>query len=190
MGRDGSFLFGYESFIEDSSLEVLTAQIAGYDHDGDGCSALQVADDGDDPQDAANDDDDAQHRCNMDGPDADELPDGTAPLLSVVELGIATAVTVPTFGDAAGQATVKWAVAATGDETDVQQIRAFDTEANTIFVGGDTDGQFVTYDSNDRFNIDRNDPDARRWSGDQSGVCDLLPTGRSRRRCRRLRATG
>ena len=72
-----------------------------------------------------------------------------------------TAETLPTFGDAVVvKSTVKWAVAAgIGAESTLQQVRAFDTETNTIFVGGDTDGQFVSYDSNDRFNIDRPDPD-------------------------------
>ena len=112
VGRDGSFSFGYESFIEDSSLETLRATIAPFDHDGDG-----------DPADV------------LESTAADVTP-----------------------AQAVGQATVKWAVAATASEATEQQIRAFDTETNSIFVGGDTDGQFVTYDSNDRFNIDRPDP--------------------------------
>ena len=44
-------------------------------------------------------------------------------------------------------------------ETTAQPIRAFDTEMNTIFVGVDGSVQFVSYDSNDRFNIDFPDPD-------------------------------
>ena len=156
VGRDGSFSFGYESFIEDSSREVLVATISGYDHDGDGCSADDVAQDGDlnvDPPVP-------QHRCNVDGPDVGTDPDGTAPLLSVSNLtATVTADDGPTTGDAAGQADVKWAVAADADQATLVQVRAFDTEMNTIFVGGNTDGQFVAYDSNDRFNIDRPEPD-------------------------------
>ena len=59
---------------------------------------------------------------------------------------------------AAGSKTVEWALVDTDGESNVQQIRAFDTEMNTIFVGGDSDVQFVRYDSNDRFNIDRPAP--------------------------------
>ena len=56
---------------------------------------------------------------------------------------------------ASGSETVEWAVADTDGEADVQQIRAFDTEMNTIFAGENGSVQFVSYDSNDRFNIDR-----------------------------------
>ena len=57
--------------------------------------------------------------------------------------------------EAAGSATVEWAVADDDGESARQQIRAFDTEMNTIFAGIDGSVQFVSYDSNDRFNIDR-----------------------------------
>ena len=61
---------------------------------------------------------------------------------------------------ASGSDTVEWAIVGTEGATDPQQIRAFDTEMNTIFAGDDLDEvQFVSYDSNDRFNIDRPDPD-------------------------------
>ena len=53
-----------------------------------------------------------------------------------------------------GQETVEWAVVDTDGEATAQQIRAFDTEMNTIFVGAAGSTQFVSYDSNDRFNID------------------------------------
>ena len=56
---------------------------------------------------------------------------------------------------ASGTATVQWAVVATASQNAVQQIRAFDTEMNTIFVGEDASVVLVAYDSNDRFNIDR-----------------------------------
>ena len=56
---------------------------------------------------------------------------------------------------AAGSATVEWAVADDDGEDSPQQIRAFDTEMNEIFAGQDGQVQFVSYDSNDRFNIDR-----------------------------------
>ena len=77
--------------------------------------------------------------------------DATPALESVADL----AANPPTATTAAGSATVEWAVADTDGETDAQQIRAFDTETNTIFAGGDSEVQFVSYDSNDRFNIDR-----------------------------------
>ena len=60
---------------------------------------------------------------------------------------------------ASGSETVEWAVADTDGESDVQQIRAFDTEMNTIFAGANGSVQFVSYDSNDRFNIDRPVPE-------------------------------
>ena len=112
VGRDGSYSFGYESFIEDSSTETLTATIAAFDHDGD---------------------------------------EGTAALMSDTTAADALV--------AAGSATVEWAVEDTDGESAEQPIRAFDTEMNTIFAGGDSEVQFVTYDSNDRFNIDRPEPD-------------------------------
>ena len=43
VGSDGSHSFGYESYIEDSSTETLTATIAHYDHDGDTATAALVS---------------------------------------------------------------------------------------------------------------------------------------------------
>ena len=71
--------------------------------------------------------------------------DNTAPLVS-------DTTAIPLV--AAGSDTVEWAVVDTDGETTAQQIRAFDTEMNTIFVGANGSVQFVSYDSNDRFNID------------------------------------
>ena len=55
--------------------------------------------------------------------------------------------------DDSGDATVQWAgaAAATGkDET----VRAVDTETNTIYAGADGSVVVVSYDSNDRFDLD------------------------------------
>ncbi|MYB27776.1 MAG: S-layer homology domain-containing protein [Acidimicrobiaceae bacterium] len=126
VGRNGSFSFGYERDGAVSAAETLTATISPYDHDGDGCTQAQI-------------DDAANTACTA---------TNTAPLVS------------DTSGDplvAAGRATVEWAVVDTDGEATAQQIRAFDTEMNTIFVGAvGANGlvQFVSYDSNDRFNID------------------------------------
>ena len=72
-----------------------------------------------------------------------------------------------------GTAAVEWAVVADADQTDVQQIRAFDTEEDTIFVGGDSEVIQVGYDSNDRFNIDYPDPDG---VGDEDDPDDAAAT--------------
>ena len=139
VGRDGSYTFGYERDGEASTTEAFTATMTGYDHDGDGCSALQVVDDGSDPADLANDDDGEAHRCyDLDG-DASEVNPGTAPLMQTN-----------------GTATVEWAAAAEEANSAGVQIRAFDTETNTIFVSASDGGAFVLYyDSNDRFNVNR-----------------------------------
>ncbi len=138
VSRDGSYTFGYERDGEVSATETFIATMTGYDHDGDGCSALQVADDGEDPEDAANDNDGAAHRCNEDGDDAGNEPDGTVPLTQTEN------------------ATVEWAEAATTENNTGVQIQAFDTETNTIFVSAGVGRALVLYyDSNDRFNVNR-----------------------------------
>ncbi len=126
VGRDGSYSFGYESFIEESSTEALTATINKYDHDGDETTVELV-------------------------------PTADVPNAGGLETALAKAALDALV--AAGRARVEWAVTATETEATPQQIRAFDTEMNTIFAGGNSDVKFVTYDSNDRFNIDRPDPD-------------------------------
>ena len=52
-----------------------------------------------------------------------------------------------------GTASVEWA-AAPGETGTGADIRAVDTETNTIFVGADGAVAVLTYDSNDRYNID------------------------------------
>ena len=92
--------------------------------------------------------------------DGDDTTDPlTTSVVNVVETPAGTRVDLPDPVMAAGSAAVEWAVVADDDETDVQQIRAFDTEEDTIFVGEDSEVVQVTYDSNDRFNIDYPDPD-------------------------------
>ena len=81
---------------------------------------------------------DNTHRCNdLDG----DGPESTA----------------GTEGIAGTPMTVEWAAAASAEQTTGIQIRAFDTETNTIFVSaspGNSDALVVYYDSNDRFDID------------------------------------
>ena len=77
-----------------------------------------------------------------DGDDDDTDPDGTAPL----EL-------TQTQREAA-RANVEWAAPGSTAEEAGAQIRAFDTETNTIFVGNPGNTLVLYYDSNDRFNIE------------------------------------
>ena len=57
-----------------------------------------------------------------------------------------------TAGIAGTTDTVEWALPASADQTD-QEIRAFDTETDTIFAGGLGTVWMITYDSNDRFDL-------------------------------------
>ena len=53
-----------------------------------------------------------------------------------------------------GMATIQWAHEVSSGETgDDDQVREFDTDTNTIFVGDDGSVLVMYYDSNDRFNI-------------------------------------
>ena len=148
--RDGSHTFGYEREDADADTDVLTGDLEFWDHDGDGCTALRIADDGDDPEDEANDDDGLAHRCNADD-NNDGSPDGTAPVTQT------------------GTGTIQWAAVATStsnnsDGDTPRQIFSLDKETNTIFVGtanAADDGKItadsavmVSYDDNDRFNFD------------------------------------
>ena len=148
--RDGSHTFGYEREDADADTDVLTGDLEFWDHDGDGCTALQIADDGDDPEDADNDDDGRAHRCN-DDLNRDGQPDGTAPVTQT------------------GTGTIQWAAVATSasnntDGETPRQIFSLDKETNTIFVGTanaaddgkitDDTAVMISYDDNDRFNFD------------------------------------
>ena len=53
----------------------------------------------------------------------------------------------------AGEGSVQWAAAADADGSG-EDIRSVDTETNTIFTGADGSVEVLSYDSNDRFNID------------------------------------
>ena len=147
VGRDGSYTFGYEREDRAADTDGLTGTLEFWDHDGDGCTALQIADDGDDPEDAANDGNGRAHRCNDDR-NNDGQPDGTARVTQM------------------GDGTIEWAAVATSDSNlsdggTPRQIYKLDKETNTIFVGtADGDGDItensavmVSYDDNDRFNF-------------------------------------
>ena len=130
VNRDGSFTFGYERDGEASSTETLVARISAFDHDGDDTNAELVT-----------------NVLLVDSDDTD--PD--APFI--------LPATLPPLLMGAGSATVEWATVADASDADERQIRAVDTEEDTIFVGADNEVQLVSYDSNDRFNIDYPDPD-------------------------------
>ena len=128
VGRDGSYTFGYTRANSAAATETLTPR---WDHDGDGCTTTQIAD--------------TTHRCN-------DL-DGSGPGTDQGTPGV-----VLTDADGNIVETVQWALAASTAETTGVQVRAFDTDTNTIFVDSDpTDATgsalVVNYDSNDRFNI-------------------------------------
>ena len=143
--RDGSHTFGYEREGAAGLTDTLTATLASWDHDGDGCSVLQIADDGQGGNDV--DEDGAAHRCNLDD-------DSTAPLTQM------------------DTGTIQWAaVASTATPNNTgatQQIFSLDKETNTIFVATpDTEGDvtddtvvMVSYDDNDRFD----------FAGDEEGA--------------------
>ena len=152
VGRDGSHSFGYVFSSAAADVETLTATLVGYDHDGDGCSVEDIAQEADSGVDPPV----LQHRCNVDGDDDGADPDGTAPLT------------------ASATTTVQWASVATVNSTESLVIRAVDTDANTIFVSGtdtttDIEGltsvQVLYYDSNDRFNIDGAGQGASTYAG-------------------------
>ena len=103
-----------------ADTETLTGTLVGFDHDGDGCSVVQIADDGTTAPDEANDNNGEAHRCNdLDG-DGPEATQGTAPLMKV----------------SAPLATVQWATYPTANDTAGMVVRAFDTDTNTIFRVG------------------------------------------------------
>ncbi len=132
VGRDGSHSFGYVFSSSGADTETLTATLVAYDHDGDGCSAADIADTT------------TPHRCS-------DL-DGTGP-------GTATGTAPVTVSNTA---TVHWAGQTTTDNATGLVVRAFDTDTNTIFVSGaeaatapaDDSVIVLYYDSNDRFNTD------------------------------------
>ena len=140
VGRDGSYTFGYEWVGDDASAtETLTAS---WDHDGDGCATATASDT---PANPANN---TATCADLDGDGTADDP-GTAPFT--------------------GDATVHWAVAASAAQTTGLQIFEFDKDTNTIFVATDSDTAagatavtvntaiVVSYDSNDRFNLDEGD---------------------------------
>ncbi len=110
VGRGGSYTYGYAYSSAGAVAEVLTADIADWDHDGDGAAA----------------------------DDASATPPETAPLNP-------DAVTK----------TVEWAqdFNATGAAT-TGAVLKLDTETNTVFTGSTGTVLVVSYDSNDRFNVD------------------------------------
>ena len=140
--RDGSFTFGYERDGKVSSTETLVARISAFDHDGDD----GVDEDEDGVPDVADTTLDLVTNVVL----VDSNPDDAdAPFILPEAL--------PEALQGAGSATVEWATVVAGvddDETTVvQQIRAFDTETDTIFVGTNSNVRQLRYDSNDRFNI-------------------------------------
>ena len=75
-----------------------------------------------------------------------------------------------------GTATVEWAAAAGATGSGVE-INEFDTETNTIFLGGTGAAQVLSYDSNDRFNIDADgsggdDPAASSYAAFERSISD------------------
>ena len=110
VGRGGSYTYGYAYSSASAAAEVLTADIADWDHDGDGAAA----------------------------DDTTATPPETAPLNP-------DAVTK----------TVEWAqdFNATGAAL-TGAVLKLDTETNTIFTGSTGTVLVVSYDSNDRFNVD------------------------------------
>ena len=139
VGRDGSYSFGYvfSSSGAAADVETLTGTLVGYDHDGDGCSAANIA---------ITDTTDDEYRCADLDPTEDGAQPGTAPLTK------------------SNTATVQWAsdpVAADPAATGLI-VRAFDKDTNTVFLSGGaadatidalTDVRVLYYDSNDRFNV-------------------------------------
>ena len=67
-----------------------------------------------------------------------------------------------------GTATVEWAATpeATGTGADIQEV---DTETNTIFLGAPGSVVVLSYDSNDRFNIDEG---ASTYAGFEKSISD------------------
>ena len=67
--------------------------------------------------------------------------------------------------DITGTATVEWAgKAVVGEQKDAILVRAFDTETNTVYAGADGSVVVVSYDSNDRFDLDPAGDDPKRAS--------------------------
>ena len=132
VGRDGSHTFGYTRVAPANPVEgiaVTETLTPGWDHDSDGCSAADVAQEANPGANPPV----LQHRCNVDG-DTDNEP-----------------------GIAGPTATVEWAAAASAAVTDQdqQQVREFDTETNTVFAGDTGEVYVLSYDSNDRFDLVR-----------------------------------
>jgi len=134
VGRDGSYSFGYVFSSAAPDTETLTGTLVDYDHDGDGCTAANIA---------ITDTTNPEYRCaDLDPNEAGAQP-GTPP------------VTV------SNTATVQWASYPTTDDTTGMIVRAFDTDTDTIFVSGtdatadpaDDSVRVLYYDSNDRFDV-------------------------------------
>ena len=65
--------------------------------------------------------------------------------------------------DYSGTATVQWAGTADAEVKD-QKVRAFDTETDTVYAGAEGSVVVVSYDSNDRFDLDPAGDDEKRAS--------------------------
>ena len=145
VGRDGSYTFGF-SRSGGAGGHDLTVTMTGYDHDGDGCSAANIAD--------------STHRCNdLDG-DGPGTTQGTAPLTQT------------------GTGSIEWAAAVTATNADSSGvIREFDTDTNTIYAGADDAAVVLTYDSNDRYNVNADgtteaDADPASYAGFEKALAD------------------
>ena len=128
VGRDGSHSFGYVFSSSAADVETLTGTLVGYDHDGDGCSAANIAE--------------AGHRCNdLDG-DGPGTAQGTAPLTqsntATVQWAAAT-----TADEGTGQ--IVRAV-----DKDTNTIFVSGTDPATA-IADLTNVIVLYYDSNDRF---------------------------------------
>ena len=107
VGRDGSYTYGWAYSSANAASETLTADIADWDHDGDGT-------------------------------DTSATPPQTAAL-----------------NPAAVTKTVEWAGDFNADgAATTGAVLELDTETNTVFTGASGSVLVVSYDSNDRFNVD------------------------------------